>query len=279
MKKYLITLAIVLFIWNINLIAQPSFLQGNGVWSNNSIWTFYPTEGSTAMIAIGGNYTVNLDGNYDYTSNFSQFYIGDFGDGKSGVLNIPANTSTTFNASTAFSFGGGILSGENATINITGGELWLLGQNVNVNTFANNPATTNIDISFGTLNIENNLVLNSANNTGHTYRIKIWNIGTLRANNIVKSNAGSANSYFTIDHSGRVIVSGDKTSDPSLGGIISAAGDGWLIADYYSSSDETIIFNGKTYTGFPIPTLGEWGFILLALLALILGVVFVRKLF
>ncbi len=264
MKKIFFIFFALLFLFFNTLSAHLSMLNGSGQWSNTGIWIAYPDETSTSIIFLYGNQSVTLDGNYHYP-NLTHFYIG--GAGNSGTLQAPGNTSATFDSGNLICIGQGNQPGDDAYIYVTGGEICFKGVDVNVNYSSNSAVETVIDVSSGTFSVENDLILNSGNNTGHKYKIKIWNNGTLKANSITDNGTGSTLSYFILDNRGSVIVSGNQTADPSLGGIITTNLGGLLDASYSASSDETTIFNRKTFYGEPIPILPQWAVIFLGFLA------------
>ena len=264
MKRIFFILSVMIFLFFNSLSAQLSILNGSGQWSNTGIWSTYPDETATSILFLYGNHSVTLDGSYHYP-NLTQFYIG--GAGNSGTLKAPGSTSATFDAGNLICIGQGNQPGDNAFIYVTGGEIYFEGADVNVNYSSNSAAETVIDVSSGTFSVENELILNSGNNPGHRYKIKIWNNGTLKANSITDNGRGSTLSYFILDNRGSVIVSGNQTADPSLGGIITTTLGGLLDARYIASDNETVIFNAKTFYGKPIPVLPQWAIIIFCLLA------------
>ena len=219
LQRTAIWTATVILVVGLGTNAQGTTLVGSGDWSNPAIWSagvpFNANDGIWGNnVLLSGNNTVRLDGKYDYS--YRYIYLGVFGG--SSALNVPPATSARF--SVAPTADGSSGSQSNVTLNVTGGSLIvdgsMLGARGNSTDF---PSWADVNLSAGLLKA-GNLAFNPGNHPGNVFDLEVSGRGTLGLGSVTPPTGGTVN--WTVGSQGRVVINGDQTGDPTLGGLLAA---------------------------------------------------------
>lgn len=199
--------------------ARATTLVGSGDWSNPAIWSagvpFNANDGNWSNnVFLSGNNTVRLDGKYDLS--YRMGYLGVFGG--SSTLLAPPGTSLRLSAAPTADGGSGAQS--NVTLNITGGSLI-----VDNNLFgargdaSDHPSWADVHVTAGLLKAAS-LTFNPGNHPGNVFNLEVSGRGTLALGSVTPPTGGTVN--WTVGGQGRVVISGNHTADPTLGGLLAA---------------------------------------------------------
>lgn len=211
--------AAAILIVGLGASAQAATLTGTGVWSNPAIWSggvpFNANDGNWSNnVFLSGNNTVTLDGKYDLSDRTA--YLGVFGG--SPTLNVPATTRVRFGSAPMADGGSG--SQSNVTVNITGGTLLvdtsMFGARGNT---SENPSWADVNVTAGLLKA-NDLTFNPGNHPGNVFSLDVVGRGTLSLGSVTAPTGGTVN--WTVGGRGRVVIGGNHTADPTLGGLLAA---------------------------------------------------------
>jgi len=193
---------------------QASTLIANGYWSNPNIWspTGVPTNANDGNwsnnIFLVNEKTVSLDGKYVY--DYRVLYQGINWMGGEGTLNVPVGTGAIFSWAAIGDSANGIL-------NVTGGTLRVNGDMLGAR---NSGVAGYVDLNAGLLQANRIRLFTDA--SGGLFWMHVGGYGTLSLgpDGVQKLNDGTL--QWTVGGRGRVVTDGNKTADPTLGGLLSA---------------------------------------------------------
>ncbi len=236
--------AAVICCLGLNTAARGDQLIASGNWGDSSIWN--TNDGQPIpdnvydeyndRVFVYGNHAVTLDTAYNYDK--LSLYIGK--NGTAGTLIAPEGTSATFKTCWVC-YGHGTLP-EAATINITGGSLTAVrgmsgphgGRWVG---YDNSPGTFTLNVSAGMLTVVGgDLALNFGGLSGNVSNISVSGTGIM---DLVSVSSGGGTLNWTVGDFGKVIIDGDHTGDPTLGGLLHGA-DGWGLDAAFDGTETSI---------------------------------------
>lgn len=252
-----------LFIVYLTVSAMADFPVSNGNWSNGATWesgtvpdNVYETYSDN--ICLCGSHQVTVDGIYNYdnlslkigtvvtdwnTSPPTQLCKGE------GIIILPSSSEITFSSARWADAGS---ANRHATIIVEGGNLFILGDvQTHSTSVTPNSVDLGINISSGSLDIGGIFnIFDAQYITGlGTCNITVNGSGILKAADIIKhEDGGSLN--FTVGGGGKVIVSGDRTADPTLNGILMSS-SGQPLSATYSNGETIIMDSAKIVSALP----------------------------
>ena len=248
-RKIIIITLVLSFLYSFSLIsnAMADHPVSSGNWSNGSIWNNGVVPSNGTFLEMCGGYLVTVDSIFNYDN--SMLKVGSYceGYGGEGFLDVPSGSEITFESGTWANLDG---SDRHATINISGGVINFTGD-VQTHPSACTPHSVDLylTVSAGSLNIGGTFYLYAeqwAPGVGNC-DIVVNGSGILKASDIIKHEDGGVLN-FTVSESGKVIVSGDRTADPTLDGILSS-GSGQPLSAAYSNGETTIMDFVETIEG------------------------------